>query len=209
MNKRGRSLLLGAGLVAGLLLTDSGALAEKSTTSTDSKYEKVTKLLEFEKSDAEATAGWLAINDDVMGGRSAGGVTLGDGVLLFSGKLSLANNGGFSSIRTEGTAFDLSMFDGLVLRVRGDGRPYQLRFSTNARFRGSRVAYRGDFETVEGEWMEIRVPFAKLTPTFRGQDLEGPPFEAAEVGSIGFLIADKKPGKFQLEVQWLGGYTGE
>ena len=45
-------------------------------------------------------------NGDVMGGRSNCGPTVADGKLEFSGKLSLANNGGFSSVRSVGRTFD-------------------------------------------------------------------------------------------------------
>jgi len=83
----------------------------------------------------ETTAGWQAVNDGVMGGRSSGGPDFCKDGLRFSGKLSLENNGGFSSIRKQ-ERLELSRFDGIRLKVRGDGREYQLRLNTDARFRG-------------------------------------------------------------------------
>ncbi len=47
----------------------------------------------------------------------------------FFGTLSLANNGGFASVRTKPKKLDLANGDTLVARVRGDGREYMLIFT--------------------------------------------------------------------------------
>ena len=74
---------------------------------------------------------WRVVDDGVMGGLSQGKREIGDdGILRFFGTLSLENNGGFSSLRTGNVRMDLGGADGIVLRVKGDGRTYQLRFST-------------------------------------------------------------------------------
>ena len=45
---------------------------------------------------------WNVVDDVVMGGRSSSTVSLNaDGFGVFSGDVSLANNGGFSSVRHE------------------------------------------------------------------------------------------------------------
>ena len=44
-------------------------------------------------------APWRSVNDGVMGGFSAGGMEQSDEGLKFVGRLSLENNGGFSSAR--------------------------------------------------------------------------------------------------------------
>jgi monofunctional biosynthetic peptidoglycan transglycosylase len=51
---------------------------------------------------------WIAVNDGVMGGRPQGGPALVDGNLQFLGEVSLANDGGISSVRTIGQAFDFA-----------------------------------------------------------------------------------------------------
>ena len=78
---------------------------------------------------------WGIVNDGVMGGLSEGKVTFTDeGTMRFAGKLSLKNNGGFSTVRTGKIKLDLGDSDGLALRVRGDGRTYQLRTATDAKY---------------------------------------------------------------------------
>ena len=180
-------------IVCSLVLPATAALATETP---------MRPLISFEN--AANQPRWVAVNDGVMGGRSQGGPVIADGVLQFRGELSLANNGGFSSVRTVGQDFDLSGAKAVVLRVRGDGRPYQLRMATDARFRGMAVSYGGEFATEPGQWIEVRVPLDALVPTVRGNRLDGPPFDPAEVREIGLLIADKLEGPFTLDVDWIG-----
>lgn len=146
---------------------------------------------------------WVAVNDGVMGGRSQGGPTMANGHIQFRGELSLANNGGFSSIRTVGQAFDLTGAESVVLRVRGDGRPYQLRLATDARHRGITVSFGGEFATKDGQWTEVRVSLDSLQRTVHGERLDDVPFDPARVREIGLLIADGQEGPFALDVDWI------
>lgn len=158
-------------------------------------------LFHFDGSPHEPS--WVAVNDGVMGGRSRGGPLLADGQLQFSGALSLANNGGFSSVRSVGRAFDLSDVTTVVLRVRGDGRRYQLRLATDARYRNMAVSYGAEFATTAGQWTEVRLRLDSLKPTVRGYALPGPPLDPAQVREIGLLIGDKREGPFALAVDWI------
>ncbi len=146
---------------------------------------------------------WVAVNDGVMGGESLGSAVLAETGLHFSGSLSLANNGGFASVRAREHSFDFSDVTNLVLRVRGDGRDYQLRLATDARFRGIPISYGAEFPTVDGEWSVVRIALQALTPTARGTALDGPPLDSAHIREIGLLIGDKKPGEFSLTVDWI------
>lgn len=153
--------------------------------------------------DSPANAGdWPAVNDGVMGGLSRGGAAIENGYLIFSGTLSLENNGGFSSVRHLGD-WDLSDSDGLVLRVKGDGRTYKVRLSTDARYQNDRVAYSASFPAKKGEWTEVRVPFSEFTPSHHGRQLDGPPLDPSKIEQIGLLIGDKKAGSFQIAVDWI------
>lgn len=159
------------------------------------------QLMDFEN---KATApNWFSVNDGVMGGLSTGLAGIKHGSLHFTGILSLENNGGFSSIRTAGN-YDFRDMKKVVMRVKGDGRTYQLRLATDARHKGSAVSYGAEFATENGVWTEVEIPFASLSPSWRGEKLDGPPFDASKVGGIGILIGDKKAGQFSLEVDWIG-----
>ena len=100
---------------------------------------------------------WPHINDGVMGGRSDGRFKINeDKKMEFYGTLSLENNGGFASVRTLPREFGLAEATGLIIRVLGDGRSYQLRLRTDASFDG--VAWRFGFDTTPGEWTTVTAP---------------------------------------------------
>lgn len=158
-------------------------------------------LISFDNSSGEPR--WVAVNDGVMGGRSMGGAVVADGQLQFSGELSLENNGGFASVRSVGVDFDLTGVTSVVLRVRGDGRRYQLRLATDARYRGIAVSFGAAFDTRAGEWAEVSVPLKSLKATVRGASVDGAVLDPSKVREIGLLIADKREGAFALAVDWI------
>jgi len=157
----------------------------------------------FDFDGKKSSTGWVAVNDNVMGGVSRGGHTLTEtGSLVFRGSLSLENNGGFSSIRTQRKRTDLSGYDGLEVRVRGDGRTYWLTINTNLRIPAG--SYRVLIPTKAGQWQTVRAPFSSFKATSFGRVLPlFVPVSRSKIESIGFLIADKKAGPFRLEVDWV------
>jgi len=153
---------------------------------------------------------WRVVDDGVMGGLSQGKREISeDGILRFFGTLSLENNGGFSSLRTGDIRMDLSGADGIVLRVKGDGRTYQLRFSTDAEYRGREMSFQAGFPTTKDEWTEVKVPFASFLGTWRGTELPDKVFDPVKILRIGLQLADKKAGAFELRVDWMRTYKEE
>ncbi len=153
---------------------------------------------------------WRVVDDGVMGGLSQGKREIGkDGILRFFGTLSLENNGGFSSLRTGDVKLDLGGAEGVILRVKGDGRTYQMRFSTDAQYRGREMSFQAGFPTEKGEWTEVKIPFARFAGTWRGQDLPDKIFEPSKIRRIGLQLADKKHGAFELHVDWIRTYGGD
>lgn len=205
-----KTKILGGALFAAVTLLSP---ADDAMTSTQAESEAATELakpaLVFQFEEAEGDPTWKAVNDGVMGGLSRGGPEVQDGQLLFAGILSLENNGGFSSVRTDDGPWDLKGTEGIQLRVMGDGRTYSLRLSTDARHRRSRIAYQAKFATTKGEWTEVSVPFASLSPSHHGNKLDGPPINLSQVTEIGLILADKNPGAFEIKVDWLKTYVAE
>lgn len=164
------------------------------------RMDKQKHLIDFSGADRHE---WLAINDGVMGGISRSNIRRTDeGTGVFAGVLSLENNGGFASVRVALGRHDLSTWAGLELRVRGDGRTYQLRLRSDDRFDG--IAYAAEFKTRDGEWTTTRIPFKQFRPTFRGRTLtDVPPLETSRIQQLAFMLADKKPGPFSLEIDFV------
>jgi len=149
---------------------------------------------------------WSIVNDGVMGGRSTSKISLTDErTALFMGFVSLENNGGFASTRAAFQSLDLSAYEGVTLRVKGDGRRYQLRFRQDGGVDG--VAYGVEFKTTPGEWTEIDLPFETFQATFRGYVPRGSgPLDPARIRQMGILIGDEKEGPFALEIDWVRAY---
>ncbi|MGB5675576.1 MAG: CIA30 family protein, partial [Gemmatimonadota bacterium] len=112
------------------------------------------------------------------------------------------NNGGFASVRGIVPIGAMESHSGLALRVRGDGRSYQVRLRTNQRFDG--VAYMAEFPTRAGAWQTIEIPFEAFEATFRGRKPRGAPdLVPGEIRQLGLLIGDKVEGPFRLDVEWI------
>lgn len=149
---------------------------------------------------------WEVVNDGVMGGRSKGHVDIDDGSLRFTGNL-VTRGGGFTSIRTL-RAIDLSGYDGLELRLRGNGRTFEVEVNDGYRYGWRTVSRRAPFETSE-DWHTVRVPFSSLRGTVFGRRVEVAPVELSQVERIGFYILDGRDGPFELEVRWIRAYRAD
>lgn len=143
---------------------------------------------------------WYEVNDGVMGGLSQSLAEYTDeGDLRFSGVVSFENNGGFASIRNNAGFLQLEGSDGIRLRVKGDGKKYQFRVRTSRQFDG--VSYKNAFETVKGKWIVLKLKWSDFSATFRGRKVPNAPKLSPEaIEQIGFLIADKQEGAFELLV---------
>ncbi len=151
--------------------------------------------------DNNSSSDWQIVDDVVMGGRSNGAFSVnknGNGV--FSGKISLENNGGFSSVmHSISEPKDLSEFSHVKLKVKGDGSIYQFRMKENA---NDRHAYKHEFKTT-GMWQEIDLAFKDFIPSFRGRTLDLPSYTGSALSEIRFLIGNKKTQEFRLEVEFI------
>ena len=156
--------------------------------------------------DKDSLKGWISVNDGVMGGVSKGGCKRTEnGTLLFGGDLSLENNGGFASIRTEPRALNLKGVSAVVVKARGDGRTYWAELRTTGQMGAS--SYRADLPTQKGEWVETSIPLADFKLQAFGRSLPGGAVNPDKVDSIGFTLADKQAGPFELEIEQISGVT--
>ena len=150
---------------------------------------------------------WQIVNDGVMGGLSKGNVehTAGN-IMHFWGTLSLDNNGGFSTVRSRGVNFDLSNDLGLLLLVKGDGRTYEARLDSTATFRGNTLSFLGKFKTKKDKWIQVKVPFEDFVASWRGRQFPNEVLDTSAIRRVSILLADKKSGPFDLEIEWIRTY---
>lgn len=155
-----------------------------------------TQLL-YDFNTGSAPDDWIVIDDGVMGGRSRGIYQLNNrGHGDFSGKVSLENNGGFSLIRHRLEPVDVTSYSTLQIRLRGDGKRYQLRIKSKA---NQRHSYIYSFNT-SGEWEVVNIPLREMVPSFRGMNLPIPDFKEKTIAEVGILIGNKREESFHLEM---------
>ncbi|MEM8965875.1 MAG: CIA30 family protein [Bacteroidota bacterium] len=140
---------------------------------------------------------WRVVDDVVMGGVSSGNFTINEeGFGVFAGKVSLENNGGFSSVRYQFDKLPVKSHTTIRIRLRGDGKKYQFRVKANAE---DYYSYIYPFIT-SGEWEEIKIPLADMYPTFRGRRLNQSNFHEDQFEEIRFLIGNKRAEEFKLMI---------
>ena len=145
------------------------------------------------------SSNWRIVNDGVMGGLSDGHYQIQDGHLLFTGKISTDNNGGFTSIRHPLNTVSNDV-QAIKLRIQGDGNRYQFRIS--ATHGNYSIGYKAEFSTKVDKEQTITLPLKEFIATYHGRIIaNAPSIKAENITSIGFLIAPKQEQNFQLTVQ--------
>ena len=154
-------------------------------------------LILFDFSETEDWSGWNIENDVVMGGRSYSQLERSrEGNAIFKGEVSLENNGGFASVQYHFPSRDIKGYEKAVLTIKGDGKKYQFRLKENLR---DRASYIYEFETT-GDWQTVEIPLNEMKPVYRGRTLNMPNFSSSSIQEIRFLIGNKKPQDFRLEI---------
>jgi len=159
----------------------------------------------FDFNSPASSAEWTIINDVVMGGVSKSKFVINENsTATFSGTVSPDNNGGFASTRAS-LNNEFKDFEGVIIRVNGDGKIYSLRFRNDTNFDG--ISYQAKFKTESGEWKEYKIPFSEFNPTYRGNTLSNKPKLASkDIKQIGILIADKQFEQFEINIDWIKLY---
>lgn len=138
-----------------------------------------------------------------MGGLSRAQIVATQDGLRFQGVLSRGNGGGFASAR-RAIECDLRESSAVRIRVRGDGRHYQLRFRMDDNFDG--ISWRAIFKA-DASWQSIVLPFEAFQPVFRGTLVpDAGDLEPARIRQAGLLVSDGPEGAFGMDlssVEWL------
>lgn len=189
---------------------------------------KTTPLLLFgEAQNAE----WQIVNDGVMGGLSRGQLRTVDARhSAFEGVVSLANNGGFTSMVARSSPLDFSGYAGIRISARpctpgfadrldeasyDAPKTYALRLKIATSRGSSRFSYATRFRVPAPDStrpmaaVDIPLEASAFTPVFRGRELSDVPgldVERMQIAEIGFMISDKQEGAFCLEMAGVSLY---
>ena len=208
-SRRGRFAIVIA--CAALLVVSCGgagrsANADEATTTSSPSVQtsapEGTDIVLVTLDDANAVATWTTVNDPVMGGKSTSRVTFGDGGLVFSGAISLENNGGFASVRSPedpGIGRRATGATSLGVRALGDGKTYLLKVG----IAGQPWAYIQRFATEAGVQRTYELPVEGFEPV--GMRLDPAPdapqtLDPSSISQVSVYILDKQQGPFDITI---------
>lgn len=176
------------------------------------------RLLWAFDSDA-ATHAWQGLHDRVMGGRSSGAVAfkpIGSASLsfphtpetqpcaVFSGDVSLANGGGFASVRAAlPQPVPVGSAQAVVAEACGFGRPFKLALHLHPEADG--VQHQVVFQAPP-QWALVRLRLSDFKPTRRGRMLTVAGVQATDhIHQLGLLTVERAAGGFMLGLRalWL------
>ena len=181
-----------------MITTLTDILSVDSLVSADSatSMKRVSQsVFDFTQTDCDI-APWGSLDDVVMGGVSKGQIALRaladppEQAAMFSGVISTDNSGGFSSVRTRNfePPFDFAGWQGLRLRVKGDGQRY--KFIARNSDGWDSPAYIYSFDTVADSWVTVEIPFAEMVATFRAKSMpDAPAFDPAKIYSFQLMLS--------------------
>ena len=174
-------------------------------------------IFDFTKPSTEIRDIWGALDDVVMGGVSESNIRLTSDGALFTGNVSTANSGGFASVRTKNfsPSLNLSNYQGIDLRVKGDGKRYKFFLRGESKWDG--IGYSYSFDTVPNIWTTISIPFTDLVPVLRAKTVKDcPPIDASSIYSLQLMLSKFEydgefnprfsPGNFNLQVESIKAY---
>jgi len=145
---------------------------------------------------------WRIVNDGVMGGLSSSKAIVKDDKIIFSGSVSLENNGGFASLRSPVKDYDFSEFTGLELKLKTDGKLYSISMKETSYFTG--YFYTKSFETKKDEWIVIQIPFDQFKLYYFGKETDlNKKLPLNKIKEISLLIGDKQEGEFKAEIDYI------
>ncbi len=199
-----KRLLVGIAFACSALLAASCGSAERSANADETtnapQTPRSSELVDLD--DAGEVAAWTTVNDPVMGGMSTSKIAFGDGGLVFSGNLSLENNGGFASARSpQDPEIGRRATGATSLRVhaRGDGKTYLLKVG----IAGQPWSYAQRFPTEAAVPRVYELPIEGFEPV--GMRLDPAPdapqnLEPSGINQVSVYILDKQQGPFELTI---------
>lgn len=155
----------------------------------------------FDFSDPCAVDAWRAIDDRVMGGISRSRLRHDRaGHAVFEGEVSLAQNGGFASVRSSPGERGQAGATACLIEARGEPKQFKLSLLTDDDF--DSVNYQASFTTKGHSWQTISLPLSAFRASFRGRDVPGAPaLDPARIRQVGLMIAARQAGPFALDIR--------
>ena len=153
---------------------------------------------------AEKNQDWVLLSDNVMGGITKSTIEYSNDAVLLTGDISLANYGGFASIKTKYQRFDLSNYNGIKIRYRSANQKFFFTLEDNKYW--AKPYYKNAFSSNKNDtWEEAIIYFKDFNEMIIGQPTGNVmPLESLKkTVRLGIMTAEKKEGPFSLEVDYI------
>jgi NADH dehydrogenase [ubiquinone] 1 alpha subcomplex assembly factor 1 len=170
-----------------------------STTSTSTTTTTPPGVTVFSFEAPDSVSGWSNVNDTVMGGISTSSAEWESGALVFAGAVSLANNGGFTSLVSPvsvGVGAAMAGAGEIVVAGQGDGRSYVLQLRSDVT--GRRWTQTFTPPTTSGEVVLALSAFE--SSDFRLDPIAPVPLDVSSLDGMTFYSVDGQEGPFRLEL---------
>lgn len=164
----------------------------------------------YDMTNQAGAKGWTTMSDSVLGGRSECSLKWHEeGFLRFTGNLSTEKSAdmvrtGFCNANAPKNRppLDLSEMEGVLIRMRTDGKRYTITVEPESYFEGS--VYQAFIKVPPGRWVDVMLPFGSLVHTAGGRFRD--PLELDNVRLEGFGVSISsavnagRAGTFELDL---------
>jgi len=196
MLRRHRCLFFALALtsVAGCSTSEPSGSTEQTSDATDQSN------VAYDFTTQSVAANWSVQNDTVMGGVSESSSTWVDKQLVFSGNLSLENNGGFVSCFGPVDEKLPNLMNGstaIRIRATGDGKTYLFQLRGND---GTNYVQR--FTSTKEKDQVYVLPLSDFTAVdWRLEEIaDAPAIETSNIYQMGIYLVDKQTGPFRIAI---------
>lgn len=169
-------------------------------------FSEIREPLEIDFGLEKGGSNWGVTNDTVMGGRSRGRARLTEDAVSYAGRISLENNGGFSSLKSGYERLDLSGFEYLEMRVKSQGARFAFTLEMSTRFYLPYYKHAVETKTDDWEVIKIKMTDFKLYRMSRSNGQRLTKEDASSLIRIGFISDDKREIDFEMEVDYIKFY---
>ena len=152
----------------------------------------------------EKNQDWVLLSDNVMGGITTSDIEYTKDAVVLTGNISLANYGGFSSIKTKFKSVDLSNFNGIKIRYKATNQTFVFTLEDSKYW--TEPYYKNAISSNKNDtWEEAIIYFKDFKEMIIGQPTGNKmPLESLnKIVRLGIMTAEKKEGPFSLEVDYI------
>lgn len=150
--------------------------------------------------DCDNCSDWFVVLDGVMGGLSTGELSKTENSFVLQGEVSLENNGGFASLRSDYKTYDLSGFTSVTIRYRSTGQDFGFTLNKYKRF--WQPNYKANLPQTDGEWEEVSLLLKDFSRYRLGTKITGNPTtdDLSKIIRLGFISNTKAATAYTFEV---------